>query len=254
MRLMRARLSPPPKKTPRAFFPDLNRLNPDPSRFRHTETEAQLAKCGMLYLEDKPTDLTGGEAYSYVKKELVKVFNPRDEEHGGVGIPDSPILLYINSQGCPVNDGMALYDQIMFMRKHYGRSPKTGCKALFVYHPDKQPSPETRYYLWHKTPKRLTFASTTVKSVQDRQAHINTGWAAGHSLHKRLETKAAAGNACQACGATDVPLFVHHPNRLRKAKRAKKGVAHVANAGMQQQTKLLCRACHLAHHHGDTRQ
>jgi group II intron reverse transcriptase/maturase len=140
------------------------------------------------------------------------------------------------------------------MRKHYGRSPQTGCKALFVYQPDKQPTPETRYYLWHKTPKRLTFASTTAKYVEDRQAYIDTGWAKGRSLQKRLETRVIAENACQACGATDVPLFTHHTNRLRKAKRVKKGAAHVASAGMQQQTRLLCRACHLAHHHGNTRQ
>jgi group II intron reverse transcriptase/maturase len=140
------------------------------------------------------------------------------------------------------------------MRVHYARSPTTGCKALFVYQPGKLPSPETRCFVWHKTPRRLTFASTAVRNVEDRQAYIDTGWAKGRSLHKRLETRSAAHHACQGCGTTGVPLFMHHPNRLSKAKRVKKGAAHVARAGTEQQTKLLCRTCHLAHHHGNTRQ
>jgi hypothetical protein len=140
------------------------------------------------------------------------------------------------------------------MRKHYGRDPKTGCKALFVYKPGKPPSPETRYSIWHKTPRRLTFASFGLGAVQDRQAYVDTGWAKGHSLHRRLETRASAGDMCQGCGAAGIPLFVHHPNRLAKAKRVKKGACHVAKSGLAQQTKLLCRPCHLAHHHGNTRQ
>lgn len=109
-------------KTParQLFTPDVNRFNPDPNTFRQSETEAVLAKCGILYLEDKITDITGSESFSYVKRELVRIFNPRNGENGGVGIPDSPIELYINTQGCPINDGMALHDQILYMRKHYG--------------------------------------------------------------------------------------------------------------------------------------
>ena len=34
-----------------------------------------------------------------------------------------------------------------------------------------------------------------------------------------------------------------------KAKRVKKGTGHVAQSGMEQHTKLLCHACHMAHHH-----
>lgn len=102
------------------FTPDISRFNPDPNQIRSQETEVALAKCGILYLEDRPTDLTGGESFSCVKKELVRVFSPnKDSTDGGVGIPESPIELYINTQGCPVNDGMALYDQILYMRKHY---------------------------------------------------------------------------------------------------------------------------------------
>ena len=140
------------------------------------------------------------------------------------------------------------------MRAHYGRDPKTGRKTLFIYRPGKLPSPETRYFIWHKAPRHLSLAGGAVVPIQDKQAYINTDWATGRSQHKRLETRAAAGNACQHCGATGVPLFVHHPNRLSKRKQIKKGSGHVAESGMMQQTKLLCRACHLAHHHHNTRQ
>jgi predicted methyltransferase len=92
------------------------------------------------------------------------------------------------------------------------------------------------------------------EKVEDRQVYINMSWAKGRSIHKRLETKEKANYACQSCGATGVTLYVHHPNRLVKAKQAKKGVGPVAKSGMEQQTKLLCRACHLAHHHNNARQ
>ncbi|MGB6379972.1 MAG: group II intron reverse transcriptase/maturase [Syntrophobacteria bacterium] len=134
------------------------------------------------------------------------------------------------------------------MRKHYARHPKTGCKALFVHRPGQQPSPETRYFIWHKTPIRRSLFSPMITTVQDRQAYIDTGWAKGRSQHKRLETLASADDTCQRCGATEGPLYVHHPNRLYKAKRSKKGSGHVAKSGLEQQTKLLCRACHMAHH------
>ena len=140
------------------------------------------------------------------------------------------------------------------MRKHYGCDPKTGCRALFVYKPGQTPTSESRYFIWHKTPRRLTFSASAVRSVQDQQAYVDTGWARGRSLHKRLETRATADDTCQGCGAAGVPLFVHHPNRLRKAKRVKRGWGHVARSGMEQQTQLLCRSCHLNHHRGDPRQ
>jgi group II intron reverse transcriptase/maturase len=140
------------------------------------------------------------------------------------------------------------------MCQHYERSPTTGCKALFIYKPDKTPSPETRYFIWHKTPKRLSLAAKTATRVEDKQAYINTNWAKGRSQHKRLETKAAAKDTCQSCGTTSGPFTTHHPNRLSKAKRVKKGSGHVAQSGMEQQTKLLCRACHMAHHYSNTRQ
>ena len=140
------------------------------------------------------------------------------------------------------------------MKKHYDRSPTTGCKGLFVYKPGQPSAPETRYFIWHKTPKRLPLASAKAATVQDQQAYINRNWAKGRSFHKQLETRAAANDTCQGCGTTMGPLTTHHPNRLSKVKRVKKGAGYVAQSGLEQQTKLLCRACHMAHHHYDTRQ
>ena len=140
------------------------------------------------------------------------------------------------------------------MRKHYVHHPKTACKALFVYKPGKPPSTENRFYLWHKAPSRLSLASMTTRYVQNQQAFIDTNWASGYSLQKRLETRELANHHCQNCGSTDVDLFVHHPNRLRNAKQAKRGSRNTAKSGMNQHTKLLCYSCHLAHHHGSYRQ
>ena len=69
------------------------------------------------------------------------------------------------------------------MRKHYDRSPTTGCKALFIYKPDQAPSAETRYFIWHKPPRRLSLTPHTV-NVEDKQAYLNTNWAKGRSLHR----------------------------------------------------------------------
>jgi len=140
------------------------------------------------------------------------------------------------------------------MRKHYDRCPTTGCKGLFIYKPGQTPSPETRYFIWHKTPRRLSLATKTITQVNDKQAYINTDWAKGRSQHKRLETRAEANDTCQSCGTTTGPLITHHPNKLSKAKRVKKGSGHVAQSGIEQRTKLLCHACHMAHHHHNTRQ
>jgi hypothetical protein len=140
------------------------------------------------------------------------------------------------------------------MRKHYDHHPKTACKALFVYKPGTPPITDNRFYLWHKAPSRLSLASMTTRYVQDQHAFIDTNWASGYSLHKRLETRELANHHCQNCGSTDVDLFVHHPNRLRNVKQAKRGSRNTAISGMTQHTKLLCYSCHLAHHHGSFRQ
>ena len=133
------------------------------------------------------------------------------------------------------------------MAKHYERSPKTGCKALFIYKPDHPPSPETPYFIWHKTPTRLSLA--TPAWVDDKQTNRNTSWVTGRSQQKRLESKAAAEERCQSCGTTTGPFVTHHPNRLAKAKGVKKGWGHVAQSGLEQQTKLWCRVCQVSHHH-----
>ena len=100
-----------------------------------------------------------------------------------------------------------------------------------------------------KTTKRLGLSSIAVKDVQDTPAPIIQSWAKGRSQHKKPETQAKAELRREQCGATGVTLYVHHPNRLAKVKRVKKGAAHVAQSGMEQQTKLLCHACHMTHHH-----
>ncbi len=137
------------------------------------------------------------------------------------------------------------------MRRHYARDSKTGNKALFVQKPGKT-GDQARYFLWHKRPKRLPVIANEAREVQDALPYHNTNWATGHSLTQRLEAKARAKGVCQGCGRKGVPLFLHHPNRLRKAKRVRKGYGHVAQSGREQQGKLLCRACHLEHHHGQT--
>ena len=108
---------------------------------------------------------------------------------------------------------------------------------------------KNRYFIWHKTPRRLQLGSSTVYQVEDRTAYINTNWAKGRSQHKKLETQEKAERCCQHCGATQVTLYVHHPNRLVHAKRVKQGMGHVAQSGFEQETILLCRACHMRYHH-----
>jgi group II intron reverse transcriptase/maturase len=140
------------------------------------------------------------------------------------------------------------------MRRHYARDPRTGSKALFVHQPGEKPGDQARYFLWHKRPQRLPVIAYEARMVQDTQPRHNTNWATGHSLARRLEAKAVTGGICQKCGRKDVPLSLHHPNRLRNARRVRKGNGHVARSGSEQQGMLLCRTCHLEYHHGHTRQ
>ncbi len=135
------------------------------------------------------------------------------------------------------------------MRDHYARDPRTGCLGLFIYKPGHAQTPEHRYFLWHKTLPRLPLNAHTTYQVQDHEAYLNTGWAQGRSEQKKWETRTKAGNRCEGCGATETQLYVHHPNRLARAKRVKKGSSHVAQSGLEQHTKLLCYTCHMAHHH-----
>jgi len=134
------------------------------------------------------------------------------------------------------------------MKGHYGRSPQTNCKGLFVYKPGSPKTPQNRYFIWHKPPAYCSVYSVEAYSARDQQAYIDTRWAAGHSRQNRRETRLKANLLCENCGATGVTLYVHHPNRLGKIKRIKKGNAHVASSGMEQETKLLCHPCHMQYH------
>src|SRR5512142_2568713 len=113
------------------------------------------------------------------------------------------------------------------MKDHYARDPKTGCKELYIYYPGKQPTTVNRYFIWHKTLPRRSLGLAWVEEVQDAQPYIDRGWAQGRSQHKRAETRARAALKCEYCGASGVTLYVHHPNRLVKAKRVKKGAGPV---------------------------
>jgi group II intron reverse transcriptase/maturase len=134
------------------------------------------------------------------------------------------------------------------MKNHYARDPKTGCLGLYIQRPAQPPTPQNRYFIWHKMPPRLWLAAGLAYQVQDKQPYLDTDWAAGRSHHKKLETRARAGLRCERCGINGVTLYVHHPNRLAGRKRDKKGMANVAQSGLEQKTVLLCRDCHSAYH------
>jgi group II intron reverse transcriptase/maturase len=140
------------------------------------------------------------------------------------------------------------------MQHRYRRDPNTNCKTLFVQKPDAKPGSDSRYFLWHKRPKRRSVLTPEAITAQDRKPYLNTNWARGRSLTRRLEALAIAERTCQDCGCSDEPLYVHHANRLRNAKRVRKGYGHVAQSGHAQQGKVLCQACHLEYHHGHTCQ
>jgi group II intron reverse transcriptase/maturase len=134
------------------------------------------------------------------------------------------------------------------MKDHYARDPKTGCLGLYVHTPTQSQTTQNRYFLWHKTPTRLGLGTSAAYQVLDEQPYIDRGWAKGRSLHKKLETKTRAKQACEHCRTMDGRLYVHHPNRLAKAKRVTKGMGHVAQSGLEQKTILLCHTCHTAYH------
>ena len=136
------------------------------------------------------------------------------------------------------------------MKNHYARDPKTGCKGLYIHLPGKPDTQENRYFIWHKTLPRRQLGSAYTGEVQDRQPYLDRGWAKGRSQQKKRETREHAGMQCESCGVSGVTLYVHHPNRLVKAKRVKRGMGNVAQSGLEQRTKLLCRSCHTAHHAG----
>ena len=128
-------------------------------------------------------------------------------------------------------------------KRYYWRDPQTGKKALAILKPDGK-----RYFLWNKYPSRLSILSPG-STVNDRPPHIITAWADGHSMERKAQLVVAANGRCEGCGAENVPLIAHHPNRLRNTGRGSKPRAA---SGYEQNAKLLCAVCHQAHHHGDT--
>jgi len=88
---------------------------------RVLDIESDLAKNGILFLEDRGTDETGGTAFSYVRKEIMRIFKPFDVSNQSlIGTKESPIELYINTEGGPVNEAFALYDDILRLRRLHG--------------------------------------------------------------------------------------------------------------------------------------
>jgi len=140
------------------------------------------------------------------------------------------------------------------LQHHYARDPNTNCKALFVCRPDGKSGNRSNYFLWHKRPQRLPLIAQEATDTEPKEPPLNTSWATGHSLAQRADAKADAHGVCQGCGRNDQPLYLHHPSRLRNAKRVRKGYGHVAQSGLDQQGLMLCTSCHLAYHHGHTRQ
>jgi len=129
------------------------------------------------------------------------------------------------------------------VKRFYWRDPKTGKKALSILKPHGK-----RYFLWNKYPSHQSILLPGGR-VDDQPAPVITAWADGHSIERKAQLVAAAQGKCEACGAVNVPLIAHHPKRLRNTGR---GTKPRAASGYEQKAKLLCAACHKAHHHGDT--
>lgn len=129
------------------------------------------------------------------------------------------------------------------IRKHYQRDPITGRKALSIARPNGK-----RLFLWNRYPQRASIYAPG-GYAEDRKPVIYTVWADGRSQEKRADRIAAVGGRCEKCGAENVPLIIHHPKRLKKAG---KSTAAKAASGYEQASRVLCKVCHKAHHHGDT--
>lgn len=128
------------------------------------------------------------------------------------------------------------------MRQRYRRDPETGHMALFTQHPGGNP-----YFVWNKPPKYLSMLSVG-GYAEDQKPYISTMWADGHSVEKKAQLVATAEGRCEECGQEGA-LYAHHPKRLSHASPTARARAA---SGYEQQGKLLCRTCHLAHHQGDS--
>ncbi|WP_405053312.1 hypothetical protein [Sphingomonas sp. BE137] len=62
-----------------------------------------------------------------------------------------------------------------------------------------------------------------------------------------LATRLSAGE-CEACGDTDGPFEMHHPNRLKDKPRDQ--LTSWKASARRRRTIVLCHKCHVAHHGG----
>ncbi|WP_340266819.1 HNH endonuclease [Sphingobium mellinum] len=53
---------------------------------------------------------------------------------------------------------------------------------------------------------------------------------------------------CEACGDTEGPFEMHHPNRLKDKRRDQ--LTSWKQSARRRRTIVLCRKCHVAHHGG----
>ena len=130
------------------------------------------------------------------------------------------------------------------MHTRYGRDPKSGKQALFTLNGTGK-----RVYIWNKPPHWCSLLNPVVHA-KEVQPVLITSWAGGHSYEQREEVRHRAEQRCEQCGSLSPKLVVHHPNRLGKGPKRKRGPANVIASGQEQQVKLLCPACHKQHHPG----
>src|SRR3546814_16898719 len=75
---------------------------------------------------------------------------------------------------------------------------------------------------------------------------ITVGSRLAHSPND-LATRLSAGE-CEACGDTDGPFEMHHPNRLKDKPRDQ--MKPWKESARRRRTIVLCHKCHVAHHGG----
>ena len=64
--------------------------------------------------------------------------------------------------------------------------------------------------------------------------------------HSSLEDRLRA-NQCELCGATDVPLEVHHINKVKNLNGKEQW--EKAMIARKRKTLIVCKNCHIAIHH-----
>jgi hypothetical protein len=130
------------------------------------------------------------------------------------------------------------------MRNHYGVDPTSGKRALYT-----STQAGKCLYIWNKPPRRCSLFNNVVQA-KDVQPLPMTSWASGRSYAQRMEVYNRSEQHCEHCGNISSTLIVHHPHRLGKLPKRKKGKSNVIASGQQQKVKLLCFECHKLHHPG----